>query len=200
MGELEGQAKAEFSTDRGILLNEDAIEAFLKGPNADSFQMTDGKGGMVMVAPTDRGLKIGDDERLEYLISEYGEDIACKSFEFSFNPEVIDHPKYGPIVKAAISQALQSADIPAEMKATVFEAKPIRKFKTGLPELIRQTAAKNIDKAKKMLADIGLVFQVKGAKYNGLNVPSITEAVEAFDTTKVPAIAKAIEEYNKNKK
>jgi len=176
---LQDQAEQRFKEERDNVLREAGIPNFFDGPDAESFILADGEGGSVMIAPVDKCKKVDDDDRMNYLNETYGKDTVKKSWEFSFAEEVLSDPTYGKAVMEAVKNAIAGMDMPIEMKKKVFKAKPIRSVAKDMPERLRAMYAKNPDLAKVALEDLGMQFQVKTPKYDGLDAPALGDLLES---------------------
>ncbi len=175
---IKDQADARFSEERDALLNEYGIDSFFKGPDGESFIITDGDKSSVMIAPVDKCQVVKTDEDMTRLNKAYGADTVVKSFEFSFADEVLSHPIYGKILMDAVTKAVNEADMPMEMKTKVFNAKPIFAVAKSMPERLRTMYATNPALAQAALSDLKMQFQVKNPNVKNLETPVLSEMLE----------------------
>lgn len=174
VGDLADQCEARYKELRNDVLQNYGFDKFLEGPDAESFILADGHGGSMMIAPVDKGTIIKEDSQMEYLNKTYGDGTVCKSFEFSFDPEILAG-EHGKAIMQSISAALAAMNIPTEVKTKVFKAKPILKLRKGLPTFIRTLGPK---KGFVAISEIGAQFQVKNPKYNGEASPVLADIVK----------------------
>ncbi len=149
------------------------FDKFLEGPNAESFILADNKGGSLMIAPVDKGTVVKEDAQMDYLNKAYGQGTVCKSYEFSFDSDILSG-EHGKLIMQTISAALMDMKIPDDVKKKVFKAKPILKLRKGLPEFVRTLGPK---KGFMAISEIGMQFQVKNPKYNGEVSPVLSNII-----------------------
>lgn len=173
VSDLADQCEARYKELRNDILQQYGFDKFLEGPNAESFILADNKGGSLMIAPVDKGAVVKEDAQMDYLNETYGPDTVCKSFEFSFDSDILSG-EHGTLIKQTISAALMDMKIPDDVKKKVFKAQPSRKLRKGLPEFVRTLGPK---KGFMAISEIGMQFYVKNPKYNGEVSPVLSNII-----------------------
>jgi len=131
----------------------------LEGKNVGSFNMKNEDGDSVMFLPTDRYIKI-DEDQAETLREDYGDDIVDETTIYSFKPSLLE--KY----QDQIVELLEKAGdfMTEEEKDNLLEATTTFAVKKGTIDKVKLLAVEKKTTCKDVLADIQPVYMSKNAK------------------------------------
>ena len=120
--------------------------------NPDSFYIKSGK-GCIMVVPTDRYITIKEDERVEYLRENYGNDIVTTEEKYIFNNEVLSRNM--EVIKKLIASTKEISDTD---KMNLLIRETTNTIKKGTIDRLLEYK----DRMEIVLDDIQPVIQLKG--------------------------------------
>jgi len=143
--------EADFKPSCVSVFNEQYKE---KGVYPESFIATSKSGASIMVVPTDRYIK-PTEETFAELNEKYNGEITESVHEFTLDKELVQ--QYGE----EISKAIQTANIPDDVKKNLIKAKTTITVKKGSIQRAMTVGKGNV---AEFIEDIRPVFQLKNPK------------------------------------